>query len=189
MYLLFRPHPSSLTTPSRYQSGNPLYRSNYQANLPVIASLNRVLKRHVIRVGVRVGKNKLFMPTSNAVFPLTLGLEARQGFFMSVRPMYKQLMVNVTACTSVFYLPGNLAEAMMAFKRQSNGGMPDNFAEGLKVITRHLGYPRKNTITRIGEFSASRTKFRLDDGRGPEITVATFFRSSKYACMCRIARL
>ena len=189
MYSLSRPHPSSLTTPSRYQSGNPLYRGNHQANLPVIASLNRILKRHVVRVGVRVGKNKFFMPTSDAVFPLTLGLEARQGFFMSVRPMYKQLMVNVNACMSAFYLPGNLAEAMGAFRRQSYGGMPNDFAEGLKVITRHLGYPKKSTIARIGSVSASRTKFKLDDGKGPEITVAAFFRSSKYSYMHRITKL
>ena len=189
MYLLLRLHPSLLTTPSRYQSGDPQYRNNDQAILPVITSLNRVVQQHATRVGVRVGKNKFFIPTSNTVFPLTLGLEARQGFFVSVRPMYKQLMVNVNACMSAFYLPGNLADAMRAFQRQSYGGMPNDFAEGLKVITRHLGYPKKSTFARIGRDSASRTKFKLDDGKGPEITVAAFFRTSKYSCMRRIAKL
>ncbi|KAK7682059.1 hypothetical protein QCA50_015023 [Cerrena zonata] len=158
---------------TQYQSGDPQYRNN--ETLPVITSLNRVVQQHASRVGVRVGKNKFFIPTSNQVFPLTLGLEARQGFFVSVRPMYKQLMVNINVCMSAFYLPGNLADAMLAFQERTSGGMPTEFAEGLKVITRHLGYPRKRTITAIARTPASRTKFKLNGTQ--EVTVAEYFRS------------
>lgn len=157
-------------------SGQPQYRDNDIK--PVVAALNLVVQQHVSRVGVRAGLNKYFIPTSNEVYPLTLGLEARQGFFVSIRPMYKQLMVNINACMSAFYLPGNLADAMLAFQQNTRGDMPKDFAEGMKVITRHLGYPRKRTITGILHTPANRTSFDCKE-LGGVVTVENYFKQSK----------
>lgn len=64
--------------------------------LPLISSLNLILQQHANRVGTRVGKNRFFFPSSSQR-PLMLapGIEAIQGFYTSVRPAFKQLMVNV----------------------------------------------------------------------------------------------
>ncbi|CAL1702590.1 unnamed protein product [Somion occarium] len=158
---------------TQHMSGQPQYRD--ADVLPIVSALNLVLQQHASRVGVRVGKNRYFIPTSNAIFPLTLGLEARQGFFLSVRPMYKQLMVNINVCTTAFYLPGNLAMAMMAFQRESSGGMPRDFADKLKVVTTYLGYPRKRTIKSIARTPASRTTFHCEEFGG-NISVEEYYK-------------
>lgn len=46
-----------------------------------------------------VGRNKFFFP-SDVQLPLTGGLEAWRGFYSSVRPAHKQLMVNVNAVST-----------------------------------------------------------------------------------------
>lgn len=61
--------------------------------LPLISALNLVLQQHPAHNGVRVGKSKYFFPPSQAA--LGTGLEAWRGYYASVRPTYKQLMVNV----------------------------------------------------------------------------------------------
>jgi len=42
-----------------------------------------------------VGRNRFFFPTAADPFDLGGGLEAWKGFYSSVRPAHKQLMVNV----------------------------------------------------------------------------------------------
>lgn len=76
-----------------YMEGQPSWR-DYDP-LPLISALNLVLQQHANRVGVRVGKSKYFFPSSSQRHSLGPGLEAIQGFYASVRPAYKQLMVNV----------------------------------------------------------------------------------------------
>jgi Argonaute linker 1 domain len=63
--------------------------------LPLISALNLVLQQNASRTGVRVGKNRYFFPSSAKKISLGPRVEAWQGFFASVRPTYKQLMVNV----------------------------------------------------------------------------------------------
>ena len=119
-------------------SGKPEHR--HMDTQPAVSSLNLITQQNAQRHGIRVGRNKYFFPASSQHHELSLGVEAAEGFFMSVRPMYKQLTVNVNLCMAAFYVPGNLAEAMLAFQRQTKGGMPSEFAEKLKVSTKHLGY-------------------------------------------------
>ena len=111
---------------------------------------------------------------------VSLGVEAYRGFFMSVRPMYKQLMVNVNVCMTAFYSPGNLARVMQDFQQQTSGGMPSSFADRLKVSTKHLGYTRKFTIFRImNSKTARKEKFKCDDPEiNREVTVMEYFRRS-----------
>jgi hypothetical protein len=54
-----------------------------------------VLQQHATKTGIRVGKNRYFFPDAAAPVELSLGIIALQGFSMSVRPTYKQFMVNV----------------------------------------------------------------------------------------------
>jgi len=63
--------------------------------LPLISALNLVLQQHASRVGVRSGGNRHFFPTSLRKENLGPGLDAVQGFYTSVRPAFKQLLVNV----------------------------------------------------------------------------------------------
>lgn len=84
---------SALTQHHRYMEGQVQYR-DYDP-LPLISALNLVLQQYTSRNGVRVGKNKYFFPTSSEGFSLSPGIRAFQGFYTSVRPTFKQLMVNV----------------------------------------------------------------------------------------------
>ncbi|THG98015.1 hypothetical protein EW026_g4090 [Hermanssonia centrifuga] len=161
-------------TPSemnQYLDGQPSHRNH--DTLPLISALNLVLQKHASQTGVRVGKNRYFFPSTER-YPLALGLEACRGFFLSVRPTYKQLMVNVNVCMTAFYLPGNLAQAMLAF-RDASGGMPNQFSDRLKVVTSHLGYPRKQTLKRVMTATARKTQFKCEE-MGGMVSVERFFK-------------
>ncbi|KIP07875.1 hypothetical protein PHLGIDRAFT_29841 [Phlebiopsis gigantea 11061_1 CR5-6] len=94
---------------------------------------------------------------------------------MSVRPNFKQLMVNINVCMTGFYMGGNLAEAMLEFQRQT-GTLPNEFFDKLKVVTTHLGYPRKKTIFRIGGSTSRQQRFKCDEFGGGEISVEEYFK-------------
>jgi len=63
--------------------------------LPLISALNLVLQQKASRVGVRVGQSRYFFPATFEKYNLSVGVFAMQGFYASVRPAYKELMVNV----------------------------------------------------------------------------------------------
>ena len=77
--------------------------------LPLISALNLVVQHHANKAGHRIGKlvekdgenGKERMGRSRYFFPdsqrrsLGPGIEAVQGFYASVRPSFKQLLVNV----------------------------------------------------------------------------------------------
>ncbi|KDQ09564.1 hypothetical protein BOTBODRAFT_117083 [Botryobasidium botryosum FD-172 SS1] len=154
-----------------YLDGRPESR-DYDI-LPLVSALNLVLQSHASKTGVRVGQNRYFFPSTQR-YQLELGIEACQGFFMSVRPSYKQLMVNVNVCMTAFYMPGNLADAMMAFNRES-GGMPREFSERLRVATTYLGYLKKRAIFRIIGTNARQTRFDCAE-LGGTVTVEKYFK-------------
>ena len=160
----------------RYMSGRPEHRKI--DTQPLLSALNLILQQYAQRHGVRVGRNKYFFPTSSEHHTLSLGVEAFRGFFMSVRPMYRQLMVNVNLCMTAFYTPGRLADAMDAFQRRSRGGMPNSFADKLKVSTKHLGFTRKFTIHRIMNGKTARKESFHCEEFGGKITVENFFKRS-----------
>ncbi|KAI0631492.1 Piwi-domain-containing protein [Trametes polyzona] len=167
-----------------FMGGKPEHRNDDMQ--PFISALNLVVQSHASKHGIRVGRNKYFFPSPNQKFPLSLGVEAHRGFFMSVRPMYKQLMVNINVCMTAFYTPGNLAQAMITFQNQSRGGMPQAFANRLKVSTKHLGYTKKSTIFRIMTSLTARTaRFQCEE-YGKEVTIEEFFKR-KYKITLRHA--
>lgn len=140
--------------------------------------MNLVFQKHISQQNaVRVGQNKYFSLNQPGL-PLELGLEARRGYFMSVRPMYKQLMVNVNACMAAFYTPGNMAQAMFAFGEKM-GAMPSHFAQRLKVEMGHLGYPRRRPVLRIAGANARQQTFHCAE-LGGTVTVEQYFQRSRY---------
>lgn len=163
---------SSLT---QHLDGNANARS--YDTLPSLSALNLIIQQHAIRTGVRVGKNRYFFPLSAQKISLGPRVEAWQGFFASVRPTYKQLMVNVNVCMTAFVEPCNLADALRDFHRHS-GAMPTlpNSMKKIKIRTQHLGY--KKAIYRVGTTSARNTKFQCDE-LGGIVTVEQYF-SKKY---------
>ena len=121
-----------------------------------------------------IGKNKdrFFQPSATErPFPLGGGLEAWRGFYSSVRPAHKQLMVNVNVCTTAFYTPGNLAERLQEFSELSFGARPDAFAKGVRVKTTHLGYTK--SIRAVARFTAKTYSF--DSDKHGKVTVEQYF--------------
>jgi hypothetical protein len=137
------------------------------------------LQQHPANTGVRVGKNRYFFPSSDMdKIELGLGVEAWKGFFTSVRPTFKQLMVNVNVCMTAFYTPGNLADAIMAFKRSSMGAMPRKFSQGIKVTTKHLGYKMRKPLKRITDKPANKTFFEHD--KYGKVSVEQYFKRGTF---------
>ncbi|PPQ77920.1 hypothetical protein CVT25_015395 [Psilocybe cyanescens] len=158
----------------KYLQGQAQYR-DYDI-MPVISALNVILAAFPNRSGgkgVMVGRNRFFFPTAAQPFSLGGGLEAWKGFYSSVRPAHNQLMVNVNVCTTAFYTPGNLADAMMSFRNSSFGARPAAFVKGVRVRTKHLGY--KKTVKKLSNMTAQQYKFRAEE-YGREVTVAEYFK-------------
>jgi len=157
-----------------YLRGEPQYR-DYDI-MPVISALNIILASHPNRLGspgVMVGRNRWFFqtPESPAV-SLGGGVEAFRGFYSSVRPAHNTLLVNVNVCTTAFYTPGNLAEAIDTFCSSTFGARPNAFVKGVRVKTTHLGY--KKTVKGVSNFTAETYKFRVDEYKA-ELTVKEYF--------------
>ncbi|KAJ7628412.1 argonaute-like protein [Roridomyces roridus] len=163
-----------LSALTEHLSGNPQYRS-YEI-LPIISALNTVLASHANRAGggVAVGKNRFFFPSATER-PTSLdgGLEAWRGFFSSVRPTHRQLMVNINVCTTAFYKPGNLADAMEEFRNHSFGARVNVFVKGVRVRTTHLGY--KKSVKSVAKKTARQHTFECSDFPGRPISVADYF--------------
>ena len=151
---------------------------------PIINALNLVTSSYAARTATPFGKNRYFYPSSSfdppdPVLPLSTGVEAWKGFFTSVRPVFKQLMVNVNACMSAFYVPNSrLSDAIQTFKSASFGAEPNEFYRGIRVTTSYLGYRRRRSIEGFGK-TARRTVFHCDEFGG-DISIEEYFRKSEF---------
>ena len=157
--------------------------------MPLISALNLVLAAHPSRPssnGVMVGANKFFH-YNPAEPPSNLGgaLQAWRGFYASVRPAHKQLMVNVNVCTTAFYTPGNLVDRWAEFEEYSKGGRPNAFMKGIRVRIRHLGHVK--TVKAVSTFTAANYKF--DSHEYGMVTVLEYFRRSKFVVPCPDVRI
>ncbi|KAF5350531.1 hypothetical protein D9756_008708 [Leucocoprinus leucothites] len=156
----------------RFIAGDPQYR-DYDI-MPIVSAFNLILAAYPTRSGgggTMVGRNKFFLPGANPSMPLGGGLEAIRGFYSSVRTAHKQLMVNVNVCTTAFYKPGNLADALNEFMRLSFSARATAFVKGLRVRATHLGY--RKTITKVAASTAN--SYRFDSGEFGEVSVAEYF--------------
>lgn len=79
---------------------------------------------------------------------------------------------------TAFIQPGNLADALFAFSRNSTGAMPTlpKSMARIKVRLQHLGY--KKPIKKVGTTSARNTKFDCKE-LGGIVTVEQYFLKSK----------
>ncbi|KAF9224760.1 Piwi-domain-containing protein [Gyrodon lividus] len=153
-----------------YLEGQPQYR-NYDI-LPIIAALNIILAAAPGRTGIMVGRNRYFFRSAAQPYRLGGGLEAWKGFYSSVRPAHKQLMVNVNVCTTAFYVPGNLAVAMMEFRDCSFGARMDAFCRSVRVKTTHLGY--RKSVKKLAHHTAK--TYAFDTPEYGRITVQDYFK-------------
>ncbi|KDQ50202.1 hypothetical protein JAAARDRAFT_63333 [Jaapia argillacea MUCL 33604] len=157
-----------------YLEGQPQYRG-YDV-MPIISALNLILAAHPNRSvggGVMVGRNRYFFPSA-AEPPVHLGggLEAWKGFYSSVRPSFKQLMVNVNVCHTAFYTPGVLAVKMIEFERSTFGARMAVFVKGVRVKTTHLGY--KKTVKSLARQTPRQYSFDSEEyGR---VTCEEYFK-------------
>ncbi|KAJ2913428.1 hypothetical protein MD484_g6984, partial [Candolleomyces efflorescens] len=162
---------------SKYLNADP--ESRRYDPLPLISSLNLVLQQHAQRTGVRVGTGRFFFPESPTTpkLPFRPGeLYVKQGFFVSVRPAYKQLMVNINGCMTAFVEPGNLADRLLNFGETAHGAMPTlpkAMIRSIKVRTLHLNHRKK--LTAIGTTTARNTFFPCAE-YGGNISVEQFFK-------------
>ncbi|KAI0065147.1 Piwi-domain-containing protein [Artomyces pyxidatus] len=140
---------------------------------PIISALQLVLQRQAAQTGHRAGKNRFFFQDEE-MRQIGPRLWALMGFYSSVRPVYKQLMVNVNVCMTAFHEPGNLAEAMQGFDRASIGAAAQEYMARVKVSTRHLGYKRVKTVFKVGNKTASQQMFPCEEFGG-QISVKDFF--------------
>ncbi|KAI5986247.1 Piwi-domain-containing protein [Pisolithus albus] len=139
---------------------------------PIIAAYNLVLQSHAAH-----NCRYFFPPRQNERFDLSSpGVVAWKGFFMSARPVYKQLMVNVGVCMTPFYEGGNLADAILQFQGQSHGAVPQRFIQRLKVTTAHLGYRSTKTLHKIMDKPARNTFFPCDEYNNPKMSVEDYFK-------------
>ncbi|KAF9023414.1 argonaute-like protein [Hymenopellis radicata] len=170
-----------------YLAGQEGYRG-YDI-LPIISALNIILAAHPNRTtaggGVLVGRNRFFFASAAPPVPLGGGLEALRGFYSSVRPTHNQLMVNVNVCTTAFYVPGNLADAMKTFGRASYGARFTAFAKGVRIKTTHLGY--KKSVKSVTNLTPSQHKFDCAELKGV-VSVETYFLK-KYGIRLRYPEL
>ncbi|KXN85174.1 Protein argonaute 5 [Leucoagaricus sp. SymC.cos] len=145
---------------------------------PLLSALNLITQKPANKSGKRVGRTfpKYFYDLPTKPAPLSGMLEAWQGFAMSVRPTYGQLMVNVNVCMSAFLTPGNLADILFSFNRNSQGAMPtlpEKMIKSIKVRTSHLGHKKK--LSQIMTTSARNTYFEKDKKR---INVENYFKTT-----------
>ncbi|TDL23059.1 Piwi-domain-containing protein [Rickenella mellea] len=157
----------------RYLAGDPDYL-DYKKVERLISAINLVTIQHAAR-GAMSGKHRYFFKREEAL-PLGPHLEAWRGYFSSIRPVYKQLMVNVNVCMSAFYVPRtSFSDAIMAFSRQSQGAIPSSFLAKIKVTTTYQGYRARKKVKAIVNKPASQLTFPCDEYKG-QISVANFFK-------------
>ncbi|KAK7436896.1 hypothetical protein VKT23_018916 [Stygiomarasmius scandens] len=172
----------------QYTHGQPDWRG-YDP-LPLISALNLILQQHAARNGVSIAQddreegeqkkkrntNKYFFPTSSESFDLSPILTAFRGYYVSLRPTFKQPMVNINVCMTGFVKPGNLAEALRRFEGMSGAlpTLPPGIIKSMHVVTRHLGY-RRHRLKAIGTKTARNQDFPCDEFGG-RISVENYFK-------------
>lgn len=145
----------------------------------LVSALNMVVQMGASRTGIRSGKNRYFFDPAQRT--LDGGLEAWRGFFASVRPVWREMMVNINVCMTAFVEQKNMATAIMDFQRGSRGAVPDlakMFGKTvLKVRTKHLGY--RKPVKAIASVNARQHKFDCKE-LGGTVTVEAYFLKSAY---------
>ena len=171
-----RRSPVDAYTSCRFLTGDVANIDKIDEVDPVINALNLVVQRQAAQQGFRFGRNRYFFNDGHKV-QIGPRLWALLGFYSSVRPGSKLLMVNINVCMSAFHEPGRLSDAIRAFSGASYDAIPREFMRKVKVSTRYLGYKRVMTIQRVVGVSAKRQTFPCQEFGGT-ISVADYYFKS-----------
>ncbi|KAL5504882.1 hypothetical protein ACEPAH_7545 [Sanghuangporus vaninii] len=119
---------------------------------PIVSAFNLIVMAHAAHTGFRaLTKNAYYFdPNADTGVPTRPGIKVVNGFFASVRPVHKSLMVSVNTCMSAFHVPRSMADVLREFMQQSRGAIPQKFFGNMRVVTSYLGYDRRNTVKAIG---------------------------------------
>ena len=147
--------------------------------LPIISAFNLIMTTHATRNGVSFGKNRYFFPPrslnpSEEPFYLSQGLEAWKGFFTSVRPTYKTLMMNVNVCMGAFIIPNKQLSKIILQCGESSA----SFLRRARVTLNHTGYRKRATIKEFGSKTARETVFQCD--KYGKISVEQYFKKRMF---------
>jgi hypothetical protein len=104
----------------------------------------------------------------------------RPGFFASMRPSVKGLLLNVSYCTSAFYSPMNL-KAWMRWKWGSRTPSEDVIRKELKNVKVEIlvGQNRQRAISGISLENIQRTYFPDPDNSNRPVSVFAYMERSK----------
>ena len=155
------------------QGRNPQYDTQ-----PIISAFNLIATTYAGRRGIPVGQNKYFFPPESfnppsQPIPLSSRIEAWKGFFVSVRPTVRNLMVNVNICTSAFYIPSERLSDIM----ERLGPSSAQFLRRVRVTTKHLGYPRKYSIKGFSRKNSREETFDCEECVG-KVNIEQYFLKS-----------
>lgn len=147
----------------------------------IITALDLILAFHLNRSlhGGKLLRRNGFFPYCNKVpntlFSLGQGLEARRGFHGATRLAHRQLMINISLHTSIFWESGNLADILQNLIRSDPKSLQSTpiFAKHLRVRLTHL-----DRHERIHSFSQSTARVSYHSLENREMTVEEYFQKS-----------
>ncbi|KLO12386.1 Piwi-domain-containing protein [Schizopora paradoxa] len=159
-----------------YLKGDPS-KVDYDVQ-PITSAFNIIASHKAARSSASSERNHYYFRTESSnskdTFPLSNGLEAWKGFCTSIRPTFKQLMVNVNSCTSPFFAPNaRLSDALLS---DGHGVSPNALTlyGKAKVTTSHLGFKRQSAVKGFGQKPARETVFQCDE-LGGIVSVEQYF--------------
>ncbi|KAK1962279.1 Piwi-domain-containing protein [Colletotrichum sublineola] len=123
--------------------------ANYADKLPMIQSLNIILKHYSKSSDdlVAIGSSKTFsLSQRSAAWDLGAGLTAIRGFFASVRAATCRILVNINVSHGAFYQEGPLDQLILRFDPQLRGKTRiESFLKRLRIRTTHLAEKKRKS--------------------------------------------
>jgi hypothetical protein len=128
--------------------------------------------------------------TNQGSRPIGGGVEIWQGYFQSIRPTPRRMMVNIDLHATTFYESGSLLQLVVKLLGKSSvedirmgineidHTKLERYLKNLKIYPTHRGEnaPRRRLrITKLTNTSASNIKFEVD---GQQIDIATYFNNT-----------
>ncbi|KAG9100456.1 hypothetical protein FRC06_004126 [Ceratobasidium sp. 370] len=173
---------------ARYQKGQQSYDPMISTALTAI---NVVVRMEPI---MRYPHNSRSFFTDKETWAIGGGIELWRGYFQSVRPGLRSMLMNIDISTGTMYAPGPMIDVCRAILGNNSPnalvpgqGLPDrerlrlkNFLNNVRFNTTHKEKNGKvstkpKVLKKISNVSAANYKFKLSDGT--ETNVAQYFRS------------
>jgi eukaryotic translation initiation factor 2C len=162
-------------------------RCKITPNIHSAIMLYDILLRHLPALRYTTVGRSYYIDEQNSA-PLPGGLVARQGLYQSVRPAFRQMVVNVDISSTAFYAHGPLINIVcrilnLQHPDQLRRGLRGNdiarvetYLKGLSFYVTHRGLDkRKYKANRLTKGNASRTTFPVGETNQQQ-SVADYFR-------------